>query len=252
MFQNFNVFVTNRHAGKYFEQLFGDRVNRHTKITYDSIDPVAVNDALSGTFDRDMSLNRFGIPGGKFIVLTVGQFVDRKGRWVLLEAAKKIASQTDKICFVWVTPFVAEGAEKKRVEEFGLGDRFILIPSNEIGTERQDILSFFQIADAFALPSYVEGVPIALLEAMAIGIPSISSNVYGIPEAVIHNKTGLLIEPGDADELAAGILSLSEDHELRHRLSSNGRVHVLENFDERKAGRIAVEAYKEAIHVSND
>jgi len=252
MFANFNVFVTNRHAGKYFEQLFGDRVNRNTKITYDSIDPAAVKGALAETFDRGATLKRLGISEGKFVVLTVGQFVDRKGRWVLLEAAKTIASQNDKISFVWVAPSLAEGLDRKRVDEFELGEGFKLVRSSDVGTARPDILRFFQVADVFALPSYVEGVPIALLEAMAIGLPCISTRVYGIPEAIVHNETGLLIEPGDADQLAASILSLYGDHELRRRLSSNGRAHVIKNFDQRQAARIAVAAYKEAIPLRND
>jgi len=108
-------------------------------------------------------------------------------------------------------------------------------------------LRFFRIADAFTLPSFVEGLPIALLEAMAIGIPSISTDMNAIPEAIIDRETGIVIEAGDSDALAKRILDLKNNPSLRQRLSANGRAHVLENFDEREASRIAIDAYRECF-----
>jgi glycosyltransferase involved in cell wall biosynthesis len=107
-----------------------------------------------------------------------------------------------------------------------------------------DVLRFFNVADIFALPSYVEGLPIALLEAMSIGLPSISTNVFAIPEAVIDMKTGLLIEPGRSDQLAAAILKLKREPDLYDRLRTEGTSFVLENFDERDAARKVIDAYE--------
>jgi len=247
IFHNFHVFCTNRHAADYFALLFSKRVNRETILTYDSINPEEIERARSHDFDRGAVLDRFKIPSNKFIVLTVGQFIDRKGRWTLLEAAKKVASYNDQIVFIWVSPFLADEVDAAKILRFGLGDTFLLIRSDEIGANRLDILQFFRIADAFVLPSYVEGVPIALLEAMALGIPCVSTNVYGIPEAIIHEKTGFLVEPGDGDALAKYILRLYSDPDLRLRLANSGRSHAFANFDERVAARTAVQAYKAAL-----
>ena len=112
------------------------------------------------------------------------------------------------------------------------------------------MLSFFRVADAFALPSYVEGLPIALLEAMALERPSISTNVYAIPEAVKDNETGLLIEAGDAHGLADAILKLKSDPTLRARLGADGRRFVIEHFDERDAAATAIAAYEDALNRS--
>jgi glycosyltransferase involved in cell wall biosynthesis len=119
--------------------------------------------------------------------------------------------------------------------------------SADLGSERLDVLTFFRIADVFTLPSYVEGLPIALLEAMALERPSISTNAYAIPEAVKDNETGLLIEAGDAASLADAILRLKEDQALRRRLSKNGRSFVIANFDERDAAATAIAEYEEAL-----
>lgn len=246
-FDNFHVFCTNEHAARYFSRLFSKRVADDIKITYDSIDPEEIDAARGAPFDRDQSLRRLNITTHTPVILTVGQFVDRKGRWTLLEAAKFVNSQTVDCVFVWVTPTLPQGPDVERVAGFGLCDSFYLVRSGSIGLERQDILQFFRVADLFVLPSFVEGVPIALLEAMAIGIPSISTNVYGIPEAIIDQETGLLVEAGDSKALAEAIIELLRDPELRSQIGEKGRQIAVTKFDERLAARTAVAAYKEAI-----
>jgi glycosyltransferase involved in cell wall biosynthesis len=82
---------------------------------------------------------------------------------------------------------------------------------------------------------------------MALGLPSISTNVYAIPEAIRHLDTGMLIEAGDSDALAKAIFKLKNDRELRDKLSNNGRKHVITNFDERDVARIAIKSYEGAL-----
>ena len=137
----------------------------------------------------------------------------------------------------------------ERIAGYKLGDNFHLINASSVGNERKDILSAYAAADVFALPSYIEGLPVALLEAMAMGVASISTEIYAIPEAIKHEETGLLINPGRADELFNAIVQLYEDAALRERLAQNGRDFVIANFDEREASKIAIDAYKEALAV---
>jgi glycosyltransferase involved in cell wall biosynthesis len=119
--------------------------------------------------------------------------------------------------------------------------------SENAGRNRLEVLSFFRIADIFALASYVEGIPGAMLEAMSLGLPSISTNVYGIPEALKDRETGLLIPPGDSKALADAILELKNDDELRSRVGRQGREYVRENFDDRATARIVIDEYTEAL-----
>ena len=246
-FDNFHVFCTNEHAARYFSRLFSKRVSDEIKITYDSIDPIEIDKARDAPFDRAETLSRLGIPTDRTIVLAVGQFIDRKGRWTFLDAEKMVRAKRHDIEFVWVTPFLPIGADAEKVDSYGLTGSFHLVRSESVGSDRLDILRFFRIADLFVLPSFVEGVPIALLEAMAIGLPCISTNVYGIPEAIINEETGLLVEAGDADALSRSIVRLADDPRLRSRLAEQGRHLAITKFDERVAARTAVAAYTDSL-----
>ena len=74
----------------------------------------------------------------------------------------------------------------------------MFLSSDQIGTEHVDLFKLLRLADVFALPSYVEGLPISIIEAMALGIPTISTNINAIPEAIKHLETGILIEAGNS------------------------------------------------------
>jgi glycosyltransferase involved in cell wall biosynthesis len=208
------------------------------------VNPEEIAAVRTGDFDKIAVRERLGIALDDFVVLSVGQFVDRKGRWTLLDAAKHIVDAATGVVFVWVMPDEASDEDKKRIESFGLGRRFVPVLSSSIGNDRDSILKFFQIGDTFVLPSFVEGLPIALLEAMALEIPSISTNVYAIPEAIIHEETGILIEAGDSVALTASILRMRQDVEFRERLAKSGSSFVLEHFDEKDAASLCIAAYR--------
>jgi len=246
-FSSLHVFCTNEHAANYYRELYRGAVRDSIQITYDSIDPDAIDDALRNGKSREEWRDRFNISSDTFVVLTVGQFIDRKGRWALLEAARILSLSERNWKFLWVTPGVLNEEERNRIDDYGLDDAFQLIKSSDVGADRRSILSFFAVADVFALPSYVEGVPIALLEAMASGLPCVSTNVYGIPEAIVDHETGLLVEPGDATALATALHTLRSDRQLRIRLAENGRKRARTVFDERIAARTAVESYNAAF-----
>lgn len=248
-FKNFRVFCSNEDAKTYFNRYYTKEFANTIKITYTSINPPEIDAALAENINREELLEKFNLPKNKFLVLCVGQFIDRKGRWVFLEAAQKVCKITNEIHFVWVSNSHPSQEEIKKAKEYKLGDNFRLIMSNEVGKERKDLFRLFRLADVFTLPSYVEGLPISLLEAMALKIPSISTNVYAIPEAVKNHETGLLIEAGDCEALANAILTLKADEKLRHKLAENGREWVLKNFDEREAARVAIAAYKESLGI---
>lgn len=242
-FENVNVFSANEHAARSFRRLFGSRVSADMKVTYASIHPPQVELARQAPFDlvSERRLHSIGID--RFVFLTVGQFIDRKGRWILLEAARIVKMRSPNVEFVWIAPNLPTPTEQAKIDSYGLGDSFRLIRSSDIGVDRHSILRFFRVADAFVLPSIIEGLPIALLEAMAMGLPSISTDIFGIPEAVVDGKTGLLVEAGNSDALAEALGRIYNDEELRERLSFAGREYVMTRFDDRTAASIATEAY---------
>jgi glycosyltransferase involved in cell wall biosynthesis len=87
---------------------------------------------------------------------------------------------------------------------------------------------------------------------MAIGIPSISTNVYAIPEAVHNEQTGILIEAGDIDALSSAVLRLQRDGALRKHLSGQGSEYVLKHFDERDAAALCIASYERALDGNNN
>lgn len=95
-------------------------------------------------------------------------------------------------------------------------------------------------SDVFALASFAEGVPVVLMEAMAMEIPCVATFVNGVPELIRHERDGLLVAPSDADALARAIARLMDDAELRRRLGAAGRRRVMEQYDlASNTGRLA-------------
>jgi glycosyltransferase involved in cell wall biosynthesis len=246
-FENFHIFASNQDARESLRPLVSKEFLQKVKVTYTNVNPSEIDDALAAPFNRPELLQKFNLPADKFLVVCVGQFIDRKGRWTFLEAAQILNKTDEEIIFIWIYNSRPSDADLKKAARYGLGETFRLISSAGIGPEHLDLFKFLRLADVFTLPSFEEGLPISLLEAMALGIPSISTNVNAIPEAVIDQETGLLIEAGDAEALAGAIQTLKADKNLREKLSNNGRQWVLKHFDEREVARIAIASYQESL-----
>ncbi len=242
----FHIFTSNEDTRNKLRGWVAEKFWQKMRVTYTCVNPPEIENIVA-TKDPAEIREKFRIDKDKFVVLCVGQFIDRKGRWVFLDAAKTVVKEHDDVMFVWLSPKLPTDDEQKRIDEYKLGEKFKFVLSETVGSTHEDVLRFFCIADIFALASFVEGLPIALLEAMALGIPSISTNVYAIPEAVKHLETGLLIEAGDSSAFADAIIRLKDDADLRAQLARQGSEFVLNNFDERVASRRAISAYKECF-----
>jgi glycosyltransferase involved in cell wall biosynthesis len=159
--------------------------------------------------------SELGIPADELLFVTVANFGREKGHPVLVEAAGLLPSESaERSRFLFVGDGPLLGEVRRLVEAKGLATRILFAGS------RQDIPAILSAADLFVLPSLSEGLPNALLEAMAGGLPVISTRVGGIPEAVEHGRTGLLIGPGDAGALACSMAELAAD---RFRREAMGR-----------------------------
>ncbi|MBI4734102.1 MAG: glycosyltransferase family 4 protein, partial [Rubrobacteridae bacterium] len=102
--------------------------------------------------------------------------------------------------------------------------------------------------DLFAFPSTHEPFGIAILEALAMGIPVVATKAGGIPEIITDNHNGLLAKPNDEYSLAACIKKLIEDETLRCRLTENGRRHVVDNFSIDTMTAKISEVYNKSLH----
>lgn len=246
-YKNFHIFASNKDAKKSFEPLVPQKFYERIKVTYTNVNPDEVDEALKFEIDEKQLREKHGIPNNKTLVFCVGQFIDRKGRWTFLEAARKVYKNDKDFAFVWISNSKPSVEDLEKAKSYGLNDDFIFITSDEVGGEHIDLFKLLRLADIFALVSFQEGLPISLLEAMALGIPSISTNVNAIPEAVKHLETGWLIEAGDSVQLAEALTKLKDNKGLREKLSKNGREFVLENFNEKVVAKIVLEAYQESL-----
>lgn len=244
--RNFHIFTSNHDAKKSLRPLVPQRFYKKIRVTHTNVNPDEIAAALSAPIEAERMKARYRIPDQRFLVFCVGQFIDRKGRWVFLEAAQEAFRRDPGLAFVWISNYLPPAAELKMIERYQLGDNFVLINSDEVGKEHLDLFKLMRLADVFALVSFQEGLPISLLEAMALGIPSISTNVNAIPEAIRHQETGWLIEPGDKKGLTEAFLELKNSAPLRSALGRRGREHVLKNFNEKVVAEIAFEGYREA------
>jgi colanic acid/amylovoran biosynthesis glycosyltransferase len=170
---------------------------------------------------------------GTFRVLSVGRLVSAKGHGVLLEGVAIAARNGVPIELT----IVGDGPRRDRLEaltaELGLGEQVTFA-----GAIAQDRLpAMFAAADAFCLPSFAEGLPVVLMEAMATGLPAVTTGVMGIPELVVDDENGLLVPPGRADLVADALVRLARDPELRARLGRAGRARVVAAFDIRREAR---------------
>ena len=169
-----------------------------------------------------------GIPEGVPIVGTVAHLKPHKGHRDLLEAASLVRGRYPDVRFVLVGRGPLEGTLRQRARELGLDGTITFTGF------RDDALSVVTTFDVFVLPSHHEGLPLALVEAMALGKPPVVTRVGGNPEVVRQGQDGLVVEPADPKALAEAIFSLLDDERWRRRMGEAAQERAA-SFDIRKA-----------------
>jgi colanic acid/amylovoran biosynthesis glycosyltransferase len=160
-------------------------------------------------------------------ILFVGRHVPQKGHVVLLEAIALLASRGIETELVVAGDGPSRGRLEAHAASLGIAERTRF--PGAVGQEQ--IRELYERASIFCVPSFAEGLPTVLMEAMALGLPVISSRINGVPELVRHGETGLLVTPGRADELADAIELLLEDPDLTQRLAAAGTAAVHRDYD---------------------
>jgi glycosyltransferase involved in cell wall biosynthesis len=95
----------------------------------------------------------------------------------------------------------------------------------------EEVIAALAASDLFVLPSYVEGIPVSAMEAMAVGVPVIATNIAGTSELVENGVTGLLVRPTDNEALKKAIITMADDYSLRLRIAEAARKKVVDEFD---------------------
>jgi colanic acid/amylovoran biosynthesis glycosyltransferase len=161
------------------------------------------------------------------VILYIGRLVPEKGQTILLEAVARLTGRGLDV----ELQLAGDGALRPELERtatrLDIADRVTFLGA--VGQE--ELRELYERAAVFCLPSFAEGVPVVLMEAMAMGLPVVTTRIAGIPELVEHERSGILVAPGRADELTDSLASLLEEPELRQNLGANGRHAVAAGFD---------------------
>lgn len=181
-------------------------------IHTDQFQPVSI--------DRPGLCSTFGVAANDVLIGMIGRLTPQKGHRYMFDAMKDIPKAKLLI--------FGDGALREELTaltaQLGLNERIIFC-----GTAR-DMVNIYNLIDIFVMPSLDEGLPLALLEAMACGRPVIASKVGAIPAVVTHLTNGLLIEPKDTKALAEMVNRLISDPDLRQLIAGKARETVVRDF----------------------
>ena len=158
-----------------------------------------------------------------------------------LRAAARVASKLPNVEFV----LVGDGHLRPALE--GLAQRLGLAGRTRFLGERLDIPAVMAALDVMVLFSHSESLPNVVMEAMAAGVPVVASRVGGVPELVRHEETGLLVAPGDEDELAAAVARLLTQPSIRTRYGRRAREVAKANFSLERIARQYEQLYLQVL-----
>jgi len=171
-----------------------------------------------------------------FEIICVGRLAPAKGQHILVEALHALVQRDYKVRLCIVGDGPDRESLEKQVRQLGITDQVIF----EGAVNQDRIRELYASADIFSIPSFAEGIPIVLMEAMAMEIPCVTTRITGIPELIRNDKDGLLVAPSDVQGLADALERLITDKQLRETLGKSGRKRVMDKYDlARNVNRLA-------------
>jgi len=185
------------------------RVNPFTKVKvlYNGIGEVF----FSPSHKREEMRRNLGIATDAFVVITVGSLTEKKGQQYLIDACKRVPNAHLLV--------VGDGYLRFELEKHA-SDHIRFLGA------RSDIRDLYAASDVFVLPSLWEGMPNAMLEALASGLPVVATDVGGVSEIVENDKNGFLVPARDSDALRGATETLKNGLEMRARMSGNASLSV--------------------------
>jgi len=179
--------------------------------------------------------------GKKITVGMVSRLAPGKGADFLLRAAQMLLKEYPDVVFA----FIGEGPERGRLMQ--LAQALKIATSYVFAGQRHDMPEVYASLDVVVLPSFSEGMPMSILEAMAAGKPVVASPVGAIPAVVQADRTGLLVEPGNVTGLYEAIKKLLDAPELRRNFGEAGRALINRNYSSVSMAQNYLRVYLEAL-----
>jgi protein-tyrosine-phosphatase len=183
-----------------------------------------------------------GIGLEQLVIGTAGRLSPVKGHEHLVRAAQLIARREDRARFLFVGNGPLKGALRTLAADLGLDDRCTFVDLQD--HPRLSVYDVMRVMDVFVLPSLHEGIPMALLEAMALETPVVASAVGGIPEVITHRHDGLLVRSRNHGDLAEACLELIGNPELSRTFGGRARRVVHDRFSRDANGETVLDLYR--------
>ena len=190
---------------------------------------------------RDERRVEFNIPNESFVFIYLGRINIEKGVSELIEAFNKLTKENRNTYLILVGPIdIKQPTERMRVENLIEDSANIRCYEYTDNPER-----FLSMSDALCCPSYREGFGTVIIEAAAMGITSIGSDVVGLKDSIINKVTGLLFRCGDSEDLKEKMQLLMDNHELRQSLSENAAKNAMDRFSSSRLSNLVLDEYRE-------
>ena len=229
-----------RHIREYIEKLLISNANTTITVSYsnqkDGVD--RFNMPRSTVIYYGINLDRFnpnkeffdirkewGVPEEKTLVGFLVRMTIQKDPLTMVKAIKKVMDETPDVLFL----MIGEGELKDSTLE--LANELGVMPNIIFKDFRQDVPEILNAIDIYCLPSLWEGLPIGLIESMAMKKAIVASPVDGTKEAIVDNENGILVPEGDSTAIANAILRLHKDKKLREKFGENAYEFAKKQFD---------------------
>ncbi len=176
-----------------------------------------------------------------FRIVCVGRLAPVKAQEILIRACQSLTASGYKLKL----NVVGSGPDEARLRKIGneAGD-FVVFEGLR---NQEEVISIYRQCDVFALPSFAEGVPVVLMEAMAMQIPCVATWVNGVPELIASEEQGLLVAPSDEQGLTEAIRRLLDDVDLRRSIGAAARAKVLCSYDLNKNVTLLGEIFRRRL-----
>lgn len=209
-----------------------------TSVDLSHFDPARVPPRRRAELRREL-----GIAGDAPVVLAVARLVEEKGWRELFDAAASIRARSPEVRFVGVGGPEPVKATAIAPAELELARKHVILTG-----WREDVRDLMAIADVFALPSWREGMPGCAVEAAAMGLPMVLTDIRGCREVGRHGIEALMVPPRDPRALTAALETLLGDPALRTRIGAAARTRALDRFDETRTHRQIASSYRALLN----
>lgn len=202
---------------------------------------IPIRDYQALSTSRCVWRKKQGFEEGDVLFVCVARLQRQKNHAMLLEAFARAFTSEPHAHLMLVGDGACKEHLQQRVHELRVADSIRFLG------ERSDVSEILRAADVFVLASQNEGNPLALMEAMAAGLPVVATAVGGVPELIADQRSGLLVKAGDADGLAAAMVRMLQNAEMRRTMGACAAQQALQAFSASRMAQAYMELYERMV-----